>query len=186
MTATSATLPGNQTALPGRREPVPTRSSSYFLKLALRASLAALTLGGVAFLTACEDKAIGRVCETRVDAGQNELVLEPQALECPSRVCLRPARDLAKSEDVDTTSLCTAECSKDSDCDGAETRNASNSRDKRCKSGFVCGVARVTGTAFCCKKLCMCKDFLVIPPSGLETPAVCNKSLNPGVCPIGG
>lgn len=183
MTATTATQPGTPS---GRREPVSPRSSSGLLKLALRASLAALMLGGVAFLTACEDKAIGRVCEAQADGGLNEVVLNAQALECPSRVCLRPARDLAKSEEVDTTALCTAECSKDSDCDGAETRNASNSRDKRCKSGFVCGVARVTGTAFCCKKLCMCKDFLVIPPTGLETPAVCNKSVNPGVCPVGG
>jgi hypothetical protein len=70
-----------------------------------------------------------------------------------------------------------------SDCDGAENRNKSNSRDRRCSSGFVCGVASVTGT-FCCKKLCMCKDFLVIPSSGLETPAVCNKQLNPGACPL--
>jgi hypothetical protein len=30
----------------------------------------------------------------------------------------------------------------------------------------------------------MCKDFLVIPSSGLETPSVCNKQLNPGACPL--
>ena len=173
MTATSATLPGPRS---GWRVPVQTRAISLFSMLTAVATLA---------LAGCEDKAIGRVCEAQADGGQNEVVLNAQALECPSRVCLRPARDLALSADVDTTALCTAECSKDSDCDGAETRNSNNTRDKRCKSGFVCGVARVTGTAFCCKKLCMCKDFLVIPASGLETPAVCDTSRNPGVCPVG-
>ena len=154
----------------------------------VRSILAGVTLlGGLAMvslgLTACEDKAIGRVCELSSEAGkQNEAVVNGQALECPSRVCLRPARDISKAESVDTTSLCSAECSKDSDCDGGETRGT-HSGDKRCKSGFVCGVAEVTGS-FCCKKLCMCKDFLVIPASGLETPAACDKSKNPGVCPL--
>lgn len=141
------------------------------------AGLAAVGVSG------CEDKAIGRVCELSADGGENQAVVNPQALECPTRICLRPARDVNKAETVDTTSLCSAECSKDSDCDGAENRNTSNARDRRCKSGFVCGVASVTGT-FCCKKLCMCKDFLVIPSSGLETPSVCNKQLNPGACPL--
>jgi hypothetical protein len=132
----------------------------------------------------CENQAIGRVCDLSIDAGrENEGIVNPQALECPTRICLRPARDVNKAESIDTTSLCSAECSKDSDCDGAENRNSSNARDLRCKSGFVCGVATVTGT-FCCKKLCMCKDFLVIPQSGLETPSVCNRQLNPGVCPL--
>ena len=181
MTVTTATLPGPNS---GRREPVPTRFGSHF-KLALRVCLA-LGLASVSLaLSACEDKAIGRVCEAQADGGSHEVVLNAQALECPSRVCLRPAADLSKGADIDTTALCTAECSKDSDCDGAETRNSNNVKDKRCKTGFVCGVARVTGSAFCCKKLCMCKDFLVIPSTGLETPAVCDKSKNPGVCPLG-
>jgi hypothetical protein len=142
--------------------------------------VAGLTAAGV---SGCEDKAIGRVCELSADGGENQAVVNPQALECPTRICLRPAVDRNTGAVPNTTSLCSAECSKDSDCDGAENRNSSNSRDFRCKSGFVCGVASVTGT-FCCKKLCMCKDFLVIPSSGLETPSVCNRQLNPGACPL--
>ncbi len=134
----------------------------------------------------CEDKAIGRVCEVQADAGSEQAVLNGQALECPTRLCLRPAPDSTVAQSVDTTALCTAECSKDSDCDGAETRSAGNTRDKRCRTGFVCGIATATGSVACCKKLCLCKDFLVIPPSGLETPVVCDRNRNPGVCPLAG
>ena len=155
--------------------------SKFLSSAVFAASLLSLTVG----LGGCEDKAIGRVCELTAAVGnQNGAVVNGQALECPSRICLRPAVDIAhKAETVDTTSLCSAECSKDSDCDGGETRAAGKMLDHRCKSGFVCGVAQVTGS-FCCKKLCMCKDFLVIPASGLETPSACDKSKNPGVCPL--
>lgn len=155
--------------------------SKFLSSAVFAASLVTMALG----LGGCEDKAIGRVCELTAEGKQNEAVVNGQALECPSRICLRPARDISKAESVDTVALCSAECSKDSDCDGGETRNPDKSHtlDKRCKSGFVCGVAQVTGS-FCCKKLCMCKDFLVIPASGLETPSACDKSKNPGVCPL--
>ena len=181
MTAKTATAPGLDL---GQRVSV-SRSVTFRPTLSLSSCLLFTLLATAASgLSGCEDKAIGRVCELTVDAGrENEGVVNPQALECPTRICLRPARDLTKPEAINTTSLCSAECSKDSDCDGAENRNSSNSKDFRCKSGFVCGVATVTGT-FCCKKLCMCKDFLVIPPSGLETPAVCDRNKNPGVCPL--
>ena len=134
----------------------------------------------------CEDKAIGRVCEVQADAGSSseQALINGQALECPTRICLRPAPDSTLAQSVDTTSLCTAECSKDSDCDGAETRVGSNNKDKRCRTGFVCGVASTTGSVACCKKLCLCKDFLVIPPSGLEAPVVCDRTRNPTVCPL--
>lgn len=148
-------------------------------------TLVGLVTLGAATLTlgACEDKAIGRVCELQATGDMNQAIVNSQALECPSRICLRPAKDINKPEMVNTTSLCSAECSKDSDCDDGERRNSSNQNDFRCKDGFVCGVAAVTGS-FCCKKLCMCKDFLTIPASGLETPSACDKSKNPGACPL--
>ena len=146
--------------------------------LALVFAIASLTSTG------CEDKAIGRVCEVEADAGTGQSILNGQALECPSRVCVRPSPDPTLAASIDTTALCTAECSKDSDCDGAETRSANNKLDKRCRTGFVCGVATATGSVACCKKLCLCKDFLVIPASGLEVPVVCDRSKNPGVCPL--
>ena len=157
------------------------RTAKFLSAVPLVAALVTFGLG----LGGCEDKAIGRVCELTAEGNQNQAIVNGQALECPSRICLRPAKDISKSEMVNTTSLCSAECSKDSDCDGGETRSSDATRtlDKRCKSGFVCGVAAVTGS-FCCKKLCMCKDFLVIPASGLETPSACDKSKNPGACPL--
>jgi hypothetical protein len=142
-------------------------------------SFAAVVAVGLS-LTACEDKAIGRVCALEATGAPNQAIVNGQALECPSRICLRPAE--MRAETIDTTSLCSAECSKDSDCDGGEVRGSKGS-DLRCKSGFVCGVAAVTGS-FCCKKLCMCKDFLDIPASGLQTPAACDKSQNPAACPL--
>jgi hypothetical protein len=130
----------------------------------------------------CEDKAIGRVCDVQADGGMNQAVFNPQALECPSRVCVKPARDVTVAKTVDTVALCTAECSKDSDCEDSEKRNDTNPRDKRCRSGFVCGVAFEVGP-LCCKKLCICKDFLTIPPSGLQTPATCNAATSVSMCP---
>jgi hypothetical protein len=156
------------------------KRATNFLATAL---IAAFAFAGFLGVSGCEDKAIGRVCELSAEGNQNQAIVNAQALECPSRICLRPARDINKAETVDTTSLCSAECSKDSDCDGGETRASGKPLDKRCKSGFVCGVAAVTGS-FCCKKLCMCKDFLNIPASGLETPAACDKSQNPSACPL--
>jgi hypothetical protein len=132
--------------------------------------LALLSFGGVA----CEDRAIGRPCEVGVDAGQNEAVFEAQALECPSRLCVKPGKDTTTvAKLVDTSAYCSAECSKDSDCEG-ETRNVNNARDRRCKGGFVCGVGFENGP-LCCKKICICKDFLSDQQvaGGLKTPSSC-------------
>jgi hypothetical protein len=130
----------------------------------------------------CENNAIGRVCDVQSDASITMATFNPQALECPSRVCVKPSKDGDLARQIDTTSLCTAECSKDSDCDDSETRNASNPRDKRCRTGFVCGIAFEVGP-LCCKKLCICKDFKNIPPSGLPTPAPCTPAMATGTCP---
>lgn len=122
----------------------------------------------------CEDKAIGRVCDVQVDAGTLQAVYNAQALECPSRLCLKPARDNSIAGQIDTAAYCSAECSNDSDCEG-EKRNTSNEKDFRCKTGFVCGVAFEVGP-LCCKKLCLCKDFITVPSGGLKTPASCNTA----------
>jgi hypothetical protein len=129
---------------------------------------------------ACEDKAIGRPCNVQYDGGTQQAVYNGQALECPTRLCLKPARDQGVASVVDTVPYCTAECSKDSECDG-ETRNTDNGRDKRCNKGFVCGVAFETGP-LCCKKICLCKDFLNIASSGFKSPASCDKSRGVSQC----
>ena len=134
-----------------------------------------LLCAGAVLGTGCEDKAIGRPCDVQADAGAMQATVNPQALECPSRICLKPSREQGVAI-TDTAPYCTAECSKDSDCDG-ERRDSTNPRDRRCKSGFVCGVATVTG-GLCCRKLCLCRDFIAVSAGGLQTPTACNKSVS--------
>jgi hypothetical protein len=132
----------------------------------LGASLLALAAFGS---MACEDNGIGRPCDIQADAGQTQAVYNPQALECPSRICLKPVNE--NQAIVTTGPYCSATCSKDSDC-GGQKKDQSNPNDFRCGSGYACGVAFVVGE-LCCKKLCLCKDFLP-PGTGLQTPTTCN------------
>jgi len=122
--------------------------------------------------TAVSSLGIGRPCDVLADAGHNQAVYNNQALECPSRICLKP---LDGTGEADTGPYCSSECSTDSDCVGA-TRDLSDPNDKRCTTGYTCGVEFVIGS-LCCKKLCVCKDFLAGP---LQTPMACNPSQNNG------
>ncbi len=139
----------------------------------LRTSVLGAALAVFAALgsSGCEDKAIGRPCDVLADAGAEQAVYNAQALECPSRICLKPIVE-ADNKNVDTGPYCSAECSKDSDCDG-ESRDGNNDSDHRCKSGFVCGVAFEIGP-LCCKKLCLCKDFL--KAGTISTPRRCQEA----------
>jgi hypothetical protein len=141
----------------------------------LRLSLVGtLLLGAVALFgnTGCEDKAIGRPCDVLTDAGNAQGVFNSEALECPSRICLKPVVQPGATlpQDPPTTAYCSASCSQDSDCDG-QTRDRNNKRDHRCENGFACGVAFVKGK-ICCQKLCLCRDFLN-PNVGAPTPIAC-------------
>ena len=138
----------------------------------LGASLLALAVFGS---MACEDNGIGRPCDILVDAGQSQAVYNPQALECPSRICLKPVNE--NSANVTTGPYCSATCSSDSDCSG-QKKDMSDNSDHRCATGYACGVAFVVG-ALCCQKLCLCKDFLVAG-AGLTTPTACDPKLNNG------
>jgi hypothetical protein len=125
--------------------------------------LAAIAFGN----TGCADKAIGRPCDVFTgDAGLPlpSAVYNNQALECPTRICIKPAAALGVS--TDTTSLCSASCSQDSDCDG----QARGPNDLGCKTGFACAIPFVTGP-ICCQKLCVCKDFYV--GNNITTPNAC-------------
>jgi hypothetical protein len=111
---------------------------------------------------ACSDNPVGRICFIGVDAGTNQqnIVASP-ALECQSRTCLHMS---GKSPD-----LCTGECSSDSDCD--------KSPESPCAGGFAC-IVPVTVGPFCCKKQCVCRDYIVVPDGGVAEPAACD-SANP-------
>jgi hypothetical protein len=149
----------------------------------LRPGLFRISLLGTFLLTAvalfgnsgCEDKGIGRPCDVLTEATAAQGVYNSQALECPSRICLKPVvQQGASMPDPPTTAFCSASCSQDSDCDG-QTRASCNPSvetclDKRCQKGFACGIAFVKGQ-ICCQKLCLCKDFL--GPAGAPTPIAC-------------
>jgi hypothetical protein len=117
---------------------------------------------------------VGHTCDLLADAGPKQAVYNSQALECKSRICLKPIQQDGVTG-VDTGALCSAECSQDSDCVG-QTRDPGSAGDRRCVGGFACVVAFVVGP-LCCKKLCLCKDFLAGPQI---TPVQCDPSKNNG------
>jgi hypothetical protein len=132
--------------------------------------------------TGCEDKAIGRSCDILTDAGAAQAVFNTEALECPSRVCLKPVVDpLANMPSPVTTPFCSASCSQDSDCDPNLLRSGDQSKsvNHRCVNGFACGIAFVKGK-LCCQKLCLCKDFLNTS-TGTQTPIACTGD-GPSTC----
>jgi hypothetical protein len=97
-------------------------------------------------------------------------------LACPSRICLLPGdQKVATTVDGDGP-FCTATCSSDDDCSEAEGAAKGDATDPRCKTGFVCGVATEVGP-FCCEKLCICRDFVMVPTGGLPVPDSCTPGL---------
>ncbi len=115
---------------------------------------------------------IGSLCDDGVDASAAQAVFNSEASECTSRICVKPFVQQGASDGgtVATAALCTASCESDSDCDG-QLGDPSNPDDRRCKTGFACGTPFVQGS-LCCKKLCMCKDFLAGPQ---QTPIACQN-----------
>jgi hypothetical protein len=145
--------------------------SRHLLTALVRVSLLGALLLALAALgsMACEDNGIGRPCDIGADAGQLQVVYNNQALECPSRICLKP---VVQGSTINTGPYCSATCSKDSDCDGQKRDNAEVT-DLRCQHGYACGVAFVVGP-LCCKKLCLCKDFI---GTSFSTPQTCDTKL---------
>jgi hypothetical protein len=151
--------------------------SSKLRPALVRASLlgaSLLTLAAIGNL-ACEDNGIGRPCDVMAPATKDQAVYNNQALECPSRICLKPVVESDAKQYSDTGPYCSATCSKDSDC-GGQSRDNADSEDKRCTQGYACGVAFVVGP-LCCKKLCLCKDFLA---GAVNVPLACDPKQNNG------
>jgi len=121
---------------------------------------------------ACSDdhvKDIGVPCDLGIDAGMNQATYNLSSL-CSTGMCFEPVSSpTANLPTPPTGSLCTTTCSDDSDCPGT-LRNATDPSDRRCRSGFTCGVAFVKGP-LCCQKLCLCRDFL--GSTGAMTPIEC-------------
>jgi hypothetical protein len=121
-------------------------------------AVALLVLG-----SACSENPVGRACFIGIDgdAGidDNQNIVASPALECQSRTCLHIA---GNSDD-----LCTGECSSDDDCDAVP--------ETPCEKGFTCAVPTTIGP-FCCKKMCICKDYLTVPEGGVPLPAACEDN----------
>lgn len=127
-------------------------------------ALIALALGALG----CSENPVGRKCFIGDEPDLGQAVVTSPALECPSRTCLHmPGQGESDSD------LCTAECSSDDDCDKVP--------ESPCESGFTCAIPVVVGP-FCCRKMCICKDYLVIPDGGVPEPEACNPDLPENTC----
>ena len=136
----------------------------------LAIGLAGPFFAGCGWAGLADEQAIGRPCDLQASAGPAQGVYTTGAGECPSNLCLKPVvQPGAAAGRMDTGPSCSGECSSDSDCHG-ETRDMANPADTRCAKGFTCGIPFVKGP-LCCKKLCVCRDFL--GPQGLPTPIAC-------------
>ena len=140
-----------------------------------------VVLSGVfaAMLAGCAGEPVGRICDLGTQSSAaTEVVVASPSLDCVSRTCLRVplGRELPAGSTfpAGNNGLCTAECEADDDCERVP--------ESPCITGFTCGVA-VTVGPFCCRKFCICKDYVVIPDSGqLTTPKACDASNDDNTC----
>jgi hypothetical protein len=124
----------------------------------------------------CSENPVGRRCFIGVDAGNDtQAIVASPALECPSRTCLHYPQDdgITPPEGAEYADMCTADCASDDECDKVP--------ESPCISGFTCAVPVVVGP-FCCRKMCICRDFLFVPADGLPAPEACNPDLPENTC----
>jgi len=131
------------------------------------------------FAAACGGEPVGRICDLGTAVPQaGEVVVASPSLDCVSRTCLRVplGKELPPKSEYPggTNGLCTAECGSNSDCERVP--------ESPCVTGFTCGVA-VTVGPFCCRKFCICKDYVVLPDDGdLPTPKACEAANADNAC----
>lgn len=131
--------------------------------------------------TGCSENPVGRICDLGIDnPGMSEAVVGSPSLDCPTRTCLKipVALNKALPEGFRPLSpnkgMCTAECESNEDCDKVP--------ESPCVTGFTCGVA-VTVGPFCCRKYCICTDYLLLPESGnLPEPLACDAENADNAC----
>jgi len=132
-------------------------------------------------LVACSGEPVGRICDLGTTMPQmTEVVVASPSLDCVTRTCLRYPVELDKELPpgsifpTGNNGLCTAECAADDDCDRVP--------ESPCITGFACGVA-VTVGPFCCRKFCICKDYVVVPDTGqLTVPKACDSGNADNAC----
>ncbi len=108
-------------------------------------------------VAACAPDPVGRLCDLGSTPNNNEVLVGAPSLDCVSRTCLHVPAQAGSMAPGGTTGLCTAACTSDDDCQQIA--------GSPCVSGFTCGVPLVNGP-FCCEKLCICKDYVVVPTTG--------------------
>lgn len=125
---------------------------------------------------ACEGEPIGRVCDLGDPTpARDEVVVASPALDCVSRTCLRVPPPDGVEDPSENTGLCTATCETDDDCESVP--------DSPCTSGFTCGIPPgQTVGAFCCQKLCVCRDYVaggvLVPPKACDANNPANTCQN--------
>ena len=147
------------------------------------AALASITVVGAVggALGGCSENPVGRKCDLGVEnPGANEAVVGSPSLDCSTRQCLKVPIDTGKDTPegfqplAANTGMCTDTCESDDDCDKVS--------ESPCVSGFTCGIPLTVGP-FCCRKLCICKDYVILPDSGkLPTPMACDPSIEANSC----
>lgn len=132
-------------------------------------SLSCLVAGLVA--SACGGEPVGRICDLGQEVEEGTNIVASPSLDCTTRTCLKVRQERLELPPgsrypTGNKGLCTAECESSDDCERVP--------ESPCQLGFTCGIATTAG-AFCCEKVCICKDYIVLPESGeLETPVECN------------
>jgi hypothetical protein len=117
---------------------------------------------------ACGGEPVGRVCDLgTANPAPSEVVVASPSLDCVTRTCLRVPLETelppGSSFPQGNNGLCSAECETADDCERVP--------ESPCTGGFTCGVA-VTVGPFCCRKFCVCKDY--IPDGVLPEQAACD------------
>jgi len=122
----------------------------------------------------CGGQPVGRICDLGTTLpSPGEVVIASPSLDCVTRTCLsvpqtNPNPPPGSMPPSGANGLCTAECSADSDCERVP--------ESPCVSGFTCAIG-VTVGPYCCKKLCICKDYIQVPSNGtVPTPKACEPS----------
>jgi hypothetical protein len=134
----------------------------------------------VAIFAAC-DNPVGRICDLGVEnPGATEAVMGSPSLDCQSKLCLKIPVALGKDTPegfrtlASNRGMCTATCEDDGDCDKVP--------ESPCITGFTCGIPLVVGP-FCCEKVCICKDYVILPEGGtLDTPDACDPNNAANAC----
>jgi hypothetical protein len=137
-----------------------------------------ISIAFAAGLLACGGDPVGRICDLGTSTpGPSEVVVASPSLDCVTRTCLRQPlqRELPQGSvfPEGANGLCTTFCESDDDCERVP--------ESPCVTGFACGIAIQVGP-FCCRKVCICKDYIVVPEGGLTTPEACKPEVASNMC----